>query len=86
MNELTWYLLHNAVIEPSGSGYRETDGWNLFASADEWVSPVHAEVGPEELFGSSTGTNLLSRSLRRRIFQEVLLRRVYPVMLSSREG
>ena len=25
----------------------EEDGWNLFASADEWVAPVDAKVGPD---------------------------------------
>ena len=47
INEPTGHLLHRAVIEPDGSGFRERDGWNLLASADEWVSPVHAEVGPD---------------------------------------
>ena len=45
--EPTGHLLHRAIIEPSGAGYREKDGWNLLASADEWVSPVCAEVGPD---------------------------------------
>ena len=47
VNEPTGHLLHNAILEPDGSGFREKDGWNLLASADEWVSPVHAEVGPD---------------------------------------
>ncbi len=45
--EPTGHLLHRAVIEKEGAGYVEKDGWNLLASSDEWVSPVHAEVGPD---------------------------------------
>src|SRR5690606_11578186 len=41
------HLLHRAIIEPDGAGYSEKDGWNLLASSDEWVSPVHAQVGPD---------------------------------------
>jgi uncharacterized protein len=40
-------LVHRAVLERAGSGFRESDGWNLMASADEWAAPVHAEVGPD---------------------------------------
>ena len=40
-------LVHRAVLERAGSGFRETDGWNLVASADEWAAPVHAQVGPD---------------------------------------
>jgi putative membrane-bound dehydrogenase-like protein len=40
-------LVHRAVLERVGSGFRETDGWNLLASADEWAAPVHAQVGPD---------------------------------------
>ncbi|MDH3651229.1 MAG: plastocyanin/azurin family copper-binding protein, partial [Saprospiraceae bacterium] len=36
-----------AVLEEDGAGFSEIDGWNMLASADEWVSPVHAEVGPD---------------------------------------
>ena len=47
VSEPTGHLLHLAIVEPAGSGFRERDNWNLLASADEWVSPVHAEVGPD---------------------------------------
>ena len=47
VSEPTGHLLHQAVIEPQGSGFVERDGWNLLASSDEWVSPVQAEVGPD---------------------------------------
>lgn len=45
--EPTVRLLHNAIIEPDGAGFAEKDGWNFLASSDEWVGPVHAEVGPD---------------------------------------
>jgi putative membrane-bound dehydrogenase-like protein len=45
--EPTGKLLHRAIIEPQGAGYSERDGGNLLASSDEWVGPVHAEVGPD---------------------------------------
>jgi putative membrane-bound dehydrogenase-like protein len=47
VNEPTGRLLHRAIIEPSGSGFVERDGWNLLASSDEYFAPVHAEVGPD---------------------------------------
>ncbi|MEX2526251.1 MAG: PVC-type heme-binding CxxCH protein [Gemmatimonadota bacterium] len=45
--EPTGNLLHQGVLAPAGSGFQETEGWNLMASADEWASPVHAQVGPD---------------------------------------
>ncbi|TCK82632.1 PVC-type heme-binding CxxCH protein [Albibacterium bauzanense] len=47
VNEPTGRLTHNAIIERSGAGYKEVDGWNLLASSDEWVGPVQATVGPD---------------------------------------
>lgn len=45
--EPTGHLVHIARIEKDGAGFKEKDGWNLFAGADEWVSPVEAKVGPD---------------------------------------
>ncbi len=45
--EPTGHLVHIAKIEKDGAGFIEKDGWNLFASADEWVAPVEAKVGPD---------------------------------------
>ncbi|MBI0398356.1 PVC-type heme-binding CxxCH protein [Cyclobacterium marinum] len=45
--EPTGRVLHNAIITPEGSGFKEKNGFNLLASSDEWFSPVHAEVGPD---------------------------------------
>lgn len=45
--EPTGHLVHKANIANDGAGFSEHDGWNLFASSDEWVSPVAANVGPD---------------------------------------
>ena len=45
--EPTGHLLHKAVLARDGAGFTESDGWNLLSSADEWVSPVAADVGPD---------------------------------------
>ena len=47
VNEPTAHIIHRAVIERKGSGFAEVDGWNLVASDDEWMAPVHSEVGPD---------------------------------------
>src|SRR5690554_6246190 len=47
VTEPTVRLVHNAIIEPDGAGFKEEDGWNLLASSDEWFGPVAAEVGPD---------------------------------------
>ena len=47
VNEPTVHIVHRAIIERKGSGFAEADGWNLVASDDEWMSPVHSEVGPD---------------------------------------
>lgn len=45
--EPTGHLVHLSKIEGDGAGYREVDGGNLFASTDEWTSPVFADTGPD---------------------------------------
>lgn len=47
VTEPTVRLVHNAIIEKDGAGFKERDGWNLLASSDEWFGPIHAEVGPD---------------------------------------
>ena len=34
-------------VQPDGAGYKALDFMNIYASSDEWNSPVHAEVGPD---------------------------------------
>jgi putative membrane-bound dehydrogenase-like protein len=45
--EPTGHLLAQGELIKDGAGYILQDQWNLMASSDEWVSPVHAEVGPD---------------------------------------
>jgi len=45
--EPTGQLVHQALIEKEGAGFVEKNAGNLFAGADEWVSPVEAKVGPD---------------------------------------
>jgi putative membrane-bound dehydrogenase-like protein len=47
VSEPTGGLVHRAIIEENGAGFTEKDGWNIFASHDEWTSPVQAKVGPD---------------------------------------
>lgn len=45
--EPTGHLLHRNILEKKGSDYVDKLGFNFLASADEWVSPVFAQVGPD---------------------------------------
>ncbi|WPP51674.1 PVC-type heme-binding CxxCH protein [Catalinimonas niigatensis] len=45
--EPTGRVLHNAIIEKEGAGFVEKNGGNLLVSADDWMSPVEARVGPD---------------------------------------
>ena len=45
--EPTGHLVHWARIVPEGAGFKEQDGGNLIAGADEWFAPVEAKVGPD---------------------------------------
>lgn len=47
VSEPTIRLVHKAILEPDGAGFKEKDGWNFMASSDEWFGPVQAEVGPD---------------------------------------
>jgi putative membrane-bound dehydrogenase-like protein len=48
VNEPTMHLLHQGFLKRDGSGWTEDgDGLNLLASEEQWVAPVHAEVGPD---------------------------------------
>ena len=45
--EPTMKLVAVMDVQPDGAGYKAFDGMNVFASSDEWTSPVYAEVGPD---------------------------------------
>ena len=49
--EPTGHILHQNVMVPKGTDFSDKEGdgvgFNLMAGADEWFSPVFAEVGPD---------------------------------------
>ena len=45
--EPTMKLVALMDVKPDGAGYKALDSMNIFASSDEWTSPVYAEVGPD---------------------------------------
>ncbi|QRR02355.1 PVC-type heme-binding CxxCH protein [Dyadobacter sandarakinus] len=47
VSEPTGHLLHQNIMAKKGTDYEDVLGFNLLAGADEWVSPVFAEVGPD---------------------------------------
>ena len=47
VTEPTAKLIGIMDIQPEGGGYAATDGFNLLASTDEWMSPIFADIGPD---------------------------------------
>ena len=47
ITEPTAHLVGQGIMEKQGAGFVTRDGWNLLAGAEEWVAPVHAQVGPD---------------------------------------
>jgi mono/diheme cytochrome c family protein len=47
VTEPTAKLIGIMDIQRDGAGYKATDGLNLLASTDEWMSPIFADVGPD---------------------------------------
>jgi putative membrane-bound dehydrogenase-like protein len=47
VTEPTAKLIGIIDIEKDGGGYKASDGFNLLASSDEWMSPIFADVGPD---------------------------------------
>jgi len=45
--EPTMKLVALMDVVPDGAGWKALDYMNIYASSDEWNSPVHAEVGPD---------------------------------------
>jgi len=45
--EPTMKVISLMDVQPDGAGYKAHDAFNLYASSDEWNSPVYAEVGPD---------------------------------------
>ncbi len=47
IGEPTAHLLGQFFLEPEGSTYRAKNRGSIITSTDEWLSPVHAQVGPD---------------------------------------
>ncbi|HEY8550973.1 MAG TPA: PVC-type heme-binding CxxCH protein, partial [Vicinamibacterales bacterium] len=47
ISEPTAHLVGQGILDGHGGGFVTRDGWNLLAGAEEWVAPVHAQVGPD---------------------------------------
>jgi putative membrane-bound dehydrogenase-like protein len=47
VSEPTGHVVHQNVMVKKGTDYEDKEGFNLLAGADEWVSPVFAQVGPD---------------------------------------
>lgn len=47
VTEPTAKLIGIMDIQPDGGGYKASDGGNLLASSDEWMSPIFADIGPD---------------------------------------
>jgi putative membrane-bound dehydrogenase-like protein len=45
--EPTMKLVALVDVQADGAGWKALDYMNIYASSDEWNSPVHAEVGPD---------------------------------------
>lgn len=45
--EPTAKLIGIMDIQRDGAGYKASDGFNLLASTDEWMSPIFADIGPD---------------------------------------
>ncbi len=47
VSEPTGHVLHQNNMVKTGTDYQDAADFNLLAGADEWVSPVFAQVGPD---------------------------------------
>ncbi len=45
--EPTMKLINLMDVQPDGAGWKALDAMPIFASSDEWTSPVYSEVGPD---------------------------------------
>ncbi|MCP9769871.1 dehydrogenase [Lacihabitans sp. LS3-19] len=47
VSEPTGHILHQNSMQKKGTDFFDKESFNLMAGADEWFSPVFAEVGPD---------------------------------------
>jgi putative membrane-bound dehydrogenase-like protein len=61
ISEPTVHIVGQGIIESRGAGFVTRDGWNLLSGAEEWVAPVHAQVGPDGAVWVSDWYNFISQ-------------------------
>ena len=61
ITEPTVHIVAQGIIESQGAGFVTRDGWNLLAGAEEWVAPVHAQVGPDGAVWVSDWYNFIAQ-------------------------
>ena len=61
ISEPTAHLVGQGIIESQGAGFVTRDGWNLLSGAEEWVAPVHAQVGPDGAVWVSDWYNFIAQ-------------------------
>lgn len=61
ISEPTAHLVGQGVMEKQGAGFVARDAWNFFAGAEEWVAPVHAQVGPDGAVWISDWYNFIAQ-------------------------
>jgi uncharacterized protein len=61
ITEPTAHLVGQGIMEKQGAGFVTRDGWNLLAGAEEWVAPVHAQVGPDGAVWVADWYNFISQ-------------------------
>jgi putative membrane-bound dehydrogenase-like protein len=61
ITEPTAHLVGQGILEKQGAGFVTRDGWNLFAGAEEWVAPIHAQVGPDGAVWISDWYNFITQ-------------------------
>ena len=61
INEPTAHLVGQGIMEKQGAGFVTRDAVNLLAGAEEWVAPVHAQVGPDGAVWVADWYNFISQ-------------------------
>ena len=61
ITEPTAHLVGQGIMEKQGAGFVTRDGVNLLAGAEEWVAPVHAQVGPDGAVWVADWYNFISQ-------------------------
>ena len=61
ITEPTAHLVGQGIIESKGAGFVTRDGWNLLSGSEEWVAPVHAQVGPDGAVWVSDWYNFIAQ-------------------------